>query len=733
MLLVLMVLMVGVTSAHGPSTTAPQSLTPRLENTQSDTESRKTPSTVIETVLKRALEKSPRLGASTLPFTNHLHFTYQAQPIPDNTDLTTTDSQTSITSRFRASPDTPVIGLLTTSAKATTELPLLESTRNSFIITTNENRQTTQGLVVATKHSSGSHLPPGYAISPGSIQRVRSHLLSRYENSGIETTRPTIIFSLPSEKATTEDIHSSSTSDQVDTDFTEKPFSPTEVNDQRSTTTTSTVPRSSKSSKIMNSSTLLSLFGEPKSRSHEPIDLQVNVTGENGSTRRKDGTRPLELRTLSSKTALSSSEFPVPTARFFKEDQNHNVLPSNTVESMFNLPWVKQKSTSELFELDNELHPTQPSVFSNRSAQALKRGRLWDMSRSSTIPTPSSVLKTSERNLHDKYRGSVASVQSLSSDLFKTRTTDLVLVLSANQSVPPATSFQAKSSAFGNNLTTTQVPPMNNKNPLTLLQMEGGPEGINKSLNESLLSLEAPRNQNSLPLRGASVNNYKPQTALQVPLKGVRRQPTSFPLRGAPPKYSKMTAQLPLKNTGNQSASFPLASALKLKPKLPGKVSPPPLKLTENSPPERLPTLTATDPAIDNATQSNCTNDYCVSDEEYIDMMLDYMFPTSYEWVLIGMHIIVFVGGLVGNALVCVAVYRNHSMRTVTNYFIVNLAVADFLVIFLCLPPTVLWDVTETWFMGTTLCKIVLYFQVRATNFLEGRRRNGEALPLQRF
>lgn len=51
-------------------------------------------------------------------------------------------------------------------------------------------------------------------------------------------------------------------------------------------------------------------------------------------------------------------------------------------------------------------------------------------------------------------------------------------------------------------------------------------------------------------------------------------------------------------------------------------------------------------------------------------------------------------------------------MRTVTNIFIVNLAVADFFVILLCLPPTVVWDVTETWFLGETLCKVVPYFQV---------------------
>ncbi|XP_022833698.1 orexin receptor type 1-like [Spodoptera litura] len=104
--------------------------------------------------------------------------------------------------------------------------------------------------------------------------------------------------------------------------------------------------------------------------------------------------------------------------------------------------------------------------------------------------------------------------------------------------------------------------------------------------------------------------------------------------------------------------------------------------------------------------------DYCnMTRREYLDMLTEYIFPQPYEWVLIATHAIVFVIGLIGNALVCIAVYRNHSMRTVTNYFIVNLAMADFMVILICLPPTVLWDVTETWFFGTAMCRIVLYFQ----------------------
>ena len=52
-------------------------------------------------------------------------------------------------------------------------------------------------------------------------------------------------------------------------------------------------------------------------------------------------------------------------------------------------------------------------------------------------------------------------------------------------------------------------------------------------------------------------------------------------------------------------------------------------------------------------------------------------------------------------------------MRTVTNYFIVNLALADFMVCLICLPPTVIGDVTETWYMGNVMCKIVQYLQVK--------------------
>lgn len=51
-------------------------------------------------------------------------------------------------------------------------------------------------------------------------------------------------------------------------------------------------------------------------------------------------------------------------------------------------------------------------------------------------------------------------------------------------------------------------------------------------------------------------------------------------------------------------------------------------------------------------------------------------------------------------------------MRTVTNYFIVNLSLADILVTITCLPASLVVDITETWFFGKTLCKVLPYLQV---------------------
>uniref|UniRef100_A0A8C5PUS6 Orexin receptor type 2 n=1 Tax=Leptobrachium leishanense TaxID=445787 RepID=A0A8C5PUS6_9ANUR len=113
-----------------------------------------------------------------------------------------------------------------------------------------------------------------------------------------------------------------------------------------------------------------------------------------------------------------------------------------------------------------------------------------------------------------------------------------------------------------------------------------------------------------------------------------------------------------------------------------------------------------------NLTQDPFLDPSSEYDDEFLHYLWkDYLHPKEYEWVLIVGYITVFIVALIGNILVCVAVWKNHHMRTVTNYFIVNLSLADVLVTITCLPVTLLVDITETWFLGKTLCKIFPYLQ----------------------
>lgn len=61
--------------------------------------------------------------------------------------------------------------------------------------------------------------------------------------------------------------------------------------------------------------------------------------------------------------------------------------------------------------------------------------------------------------------------------------------------------------------------------------------------------------------------------------------------------------------------------------------------------------------------------------------------------LLCAAYLLVFLVGLMGNLAVVLVVLRSPRMRTVTNYFIVNLAVADMLVLLFCLPATLLSNI----------------------------------------
>ncbi|XP_053556810.1 neuropeptide Y receptor type 2 [Bombina bombina] len=85
---------------------------------------------------------------------------------------------------------------------------------------------------------------------------------------------------------------------------------------------------------------------------------------------------------------------------------------------------------------------------------------------------------------------------------------------------------------------------------------------------------------------------------------------------------------------------------------------------------------------------------------------------------LVGVQVILIIAyssiillGFVGNSLVIYVVIKFKTMRTVTNYFIVNLAVSDLMVNTLCLPFTLVYTLLDEWKFGTVLCHLVTYAQ----------------------
>ncbi|XP_004391272.1 LOW QUALITY PROTEIN: kiSS-1 receptor [Trichechus manatus latirostris] len=67
--------------------------------------------------------------------------------------------------------------------------------------------------------------------------------------------------------------------------------------------------------------------------------------------------------------------------------------------------------------------------------------------------------------------------------------------------------------------------------------------------------------------------------------------------------------------------------------------------------------------------------------------------------------------GLAGNSLVIYVVCRHKQMRTVTNFYIANLAATDVIFLLCCVPLTALLYPLPAWLLGDFMCEFVNYIQ----------------------
>ncbi|XP_069949312.1 uncharacterized protein [Cherax quadricarinatus] len=82
------------------------------------------------------------------------------------------------------------------------------------------------------------------------------------------------------------------------------------------------------------------------------------------------------------------------------------------------------------------------------------------------------------------------------------------------------------------------------------------------------------------------------------------------------------------------------------------------------------------------------------------------------EWARIVGFSLIFVVGVVGNVLVVVTLLHHRNLRTVTNVFLLNLAVSDLLLGVFCMPFTLVGSLLQDFVFGTLMCRLIPYMQV---------------------
>ncbi|KAF4802762.1 hypothetical protein TURU_022230 [Turdus rufiventris] len=94
---------------------------------------------------------------------------------------------------------------------------------------------------------------------------------------------------------------------------------------------------------------------------------------------------------------------------------------------------------------------------------------------------------------------------------------------------------------------------------------------------------------------------------------------------------------------------------------------------------------------------------YLEGNVSYVDFYLHQPWVAA---VFITSYLLIFLLCMVGNGGVCFIILWSKHMRTVTNLFILNLAVSDLLVGLFCMPTTLLDSITAGWPFGSLVCKM---------------------------
>ncbi|XP_053312737.1 gastrin/cholecystokinin type B receptor [Spea bombifrons] len=79
-------------------------------------------------------------------------------------------------------------------------------------------------------------------------------------------------------------------------------------------------------------------------------------------------------------------------------------------------------------------------------------------------------------------------------------------------------------------------------------------------------------------------------------------------------------------------------------------------------------------------------------------------------WVRILLYCLIFLLSIFGNTLIIIVLVMNKRLRTVTNSFLLSLAVSDLMVAILCMPFTLIPNLMGNFIFGEVICRTAAYF-----------------------
>jgi len=80
------------------------------------------------------------------------------------------------------------------------------------------------------------------------------------------------------------------------------------------------------------------------------------------------------------------------------------------------------------------------------------------------------------------------------------------------------------------------------------------------------------------------------------------------------------------------------------------------------------------------------------------------------QTVRIVLYVLIFLLSFIGNSLIITVLVRNRRMRTVTNLFLLSLAVSDLMLCVFCMPFTLIPNLMKDFIFGSGMCKVATYF-----------------------